>query len=60
MIKLKVTISLLIMLMVSSLSIGQMHIDSLYENKEEFLILSFVQEFDSLTQDALNTKIKNW
>jgi hypothetical protein len=37
-----------------------MHIDSLYENKEEFLILRKVVEFDSLSQEMIITKVKNW
>ena len=38
----------------------QISIDSFYTNKTDFLIYSVVLQFDSLSQDALNTKIKNW
>jgi len=41
-------------------SFSQFHIDSFYVNKTEFLMYSVVQEFDSLSQDQLNIKIKNW
>jgi len=41
-------------------SFGQMHVDTFYQNKSEYLIYSIVQEFDSMPQDVLNTKIKNW
>ena len=39
---------------------GQMHVDTFYQNKSEYLIYSIIQEFDSMPQDVLNTKIKNW
>jgi hypothetical protein len=41
-------------------AIGQMHVDTFYQNKSEYLIYSIIEEFDSLPQDVLNTKIKNW
>jgi hypothetical protein len=47
-------------LLMSSMIFGQLHIDTFYQNKNEFLIYSIVKEFDSLPQDVLNTKVKNW
>ena len=38
----------------------KLHIDSFYSNKSEYLIYSEIYEFDSLSQEDLNTKIKNW
>ena len=38
----------------------KLHIDSLYENKEENLIISRVLEFEGLKKDELKTKVKNW
>jgi len=38
----------------------KLHIDSLYSNKSEYLIYGEIYEFDSLSQEDLNTKIKNW
>ena len=36
------------------------HIDSLYQDKTNYLIYITVESIDSLTQDQLITKIKNW
>jgi len=47
-------------LLMSSMIFGQLHIDTFYQNKNEFLIYSIVKEFDSLPQEVLNTKVKNW
>ena len=38
----------------------KLHIDSLYENKEENLIISRVLEFEGLKKEELKTKVKNW
>jgi hypothetical protein len=38
----------------------KLHIDSLYENKDEYLIISKVLEFEGLKKDELKTKVKNW
>ncbi len=38
----------------------KLHVDSFYSNKSEYLIYSEIYEFDSLSQEDLNTKIKNW
>jgi len=51
---------LLSLFVVSSLSFGQIHVDKFYENKDELLIYSVVQEFDSISIDDLNIKVKNW
>jgi hypothetical protein len=39
---------------------NKLSIDSLYENKEENLIISRVLEFDELKKEELKTKVKNW
>ena len=39
---------------------GKLPLDSLYENKEEYLIFSKVLEFEGLKKDELKTKVKNW
>ena len=39
---------------------NKLSIDSLYENKDENLILSKVIEFEGLKKDELKTKVKNW
>lgn len=53
-------IAMMLFMMVTTISFGQLHIDSLYDNKDELLIYSVVEEFDSLSQDVINTKVKNW
>ena len=45
---------------ISLISYGQLKIDSLYENKNEFLIYSKIVKFDSLSIAELNKRIKNW
>lgn len=47
-------------LLLSVESFGQIHIDSLYENKGEFLIYSKIQEFDSIPKSQFPKRIKNW
>ena len=37
-----------------------MHIDSLYENKNEFLLFSKIVQTDSLTKEQIIKNIKNW
>jgi hypothetical protein len=39
---------------------GKLPLDSLYENKDEYLIISKVLEFEGLKKDELKTKVKNW
>ena len=64
----KIIITLLPFLLLSIISNSQspllvnnkLHIDSLYENKEENLIISRVLEFDGLKKEELKTKVKNW
>lgn len=53
-------ITTMLFVMLTTVSFSQLHIDSLYENKDELLIYSVVGEFDSLSQDVINTKVKNW
>ena len=36
------------------------HIDSLYQDKTYYLIYNTLESIDSITQDQLITKIKNW
>jgi hypothetical protein len=48
------------LLLLSTTAYSQYHIDSLYQNLENNLLYSVVQDYDSLTQDVLNTKVKNW
>ena len=38
----------------------KLHIDSLYENKDDYLIISKILEFEGLKKDDLKTKVKNW
>jgi hypothetical protein len=57
---LKNTIATLLISLVSLTSYGQMYIDEFYQKSDELLIHSIVYEFDSLSQDELNVKIKNW
>lgn len=46
--------------LLTNASYSQYHVDSLYDNKDKFLIYSQVEKFDSLSEDMLSTKIKNW
>jgi hypothetical protein len=59
----KTTLNFLLILFLSSKSFGQntsLPIDSLYENKDEFLIYTKIQEFDSISKSQFPQKIKNW
>ncbi|MEX2437149.1 MAG: hypothetical protein WD509_01045, partial [Candidatus Paceibacterota bacterium] len=53
------TITVLISL-TSILSFGQIQIDEFYDNQEEYLIYSVVEELDSLNQEEIKNKVKNW
>ena len=53
-------ITMLLFTMLTTTIFSQLHVDSLYDNKNELLIYSVVQEFDSLSQDMINIKVKNW
>lgn len=61
---LKTIITTTLLFFSGSISFAQentkLHIDSFYSNKSEHLIYSEIYEFDSLSQEDLNTKIKNW
>lgn len=48
------------LLLLSTMAYSQYHIDSLYQDQESYLLYSVVQEYDSLSQEVLNTKVKNW
>lgn len=58
--KVKVMMMTLLMCLMTMSSFGQLHIDSFYIDKTQNLIYSEIQEFDSLSQEQLNTKVKNW
>jgi hypothetical protein len=53
-------ILMMLFVILSTNSFSQLHVDSLYDNKDELLIYSVIYEFDSLSQDVINTKVKNW
>lgn len=57
---LKVMMMTLMMCLMTIVSFGQLHIDSFYMDKTQNLIYSEIQEFDSLSQEQINTKVKNW
>jgi len=48
------------LLLLSTAVHSQYHIDSLYQNKDNNLLYSVVQDYDSVSLDVLNTKVKNW
>jgi hypothetical protein len=56
----KLMMMTLMMCLMTIVSFGQLHIDSFYMDKTQNLIYSEVQEFDSLSQEQLNIKVKNW
>jgi hypothetical protein len=56
----KSILTALIICLTSTTIFAQLQVDSFYNNKNEFLIYSVIEEFDSLTQEVLNVKIKNW
>lgn len=58
--KVKVMMMTLMMCLMTMTSFAQMHIDSFYMDKTQNLIYSEIQEFDSLSQEQLNIKVKNW
>jgi hypothetical protein len=57
---LKVMVMTLVMCLVTATSFGQMLIDSFYNDKNQYLIYSVVEEFDSMSQEQLSIKVKNW
>lgn len=54
------TIMIIFIMMLSKFAFSQMHIDSLYDNKDKLLIYSVVKDFDSLPQEFINNEVKNW
>ena len=52
---------LTILSLLSYLSVfGQLNIDSLYQNKKEYLIYSKIVSFDSIPANKIVTSVKNW
>jgi len=56
----KLLLGALLLLSTSLFSQSFYHIDSLYQDKTNYLIYNTLESIDSLTQDQLITKIKNW
>jgi len=56
----KLTFLTLMMCLITATSFGQMHIDSFYVDKTQNLIYSEIKELDSLTQEQISIKVKNW
>jgi len=57
---LKVMMMALTMSLVSLMSFGQLHIDDFYADKAQNIIYSEVYEFDSLSQEDIQMRVKNW
>lgn len=53
-------IIVMMLLLSTAISFGQLHIDSFYENKDELLIYSVVEDFDSISQEDIGIRVKNW
>jgi hypothetical protein len=57
---LKLMMITLMMCLITVVSFGQMQVDSFYQNKNEHLIYSQVEVLDSMSQDEINIKVRNW
>jgi hypothetical protein len=57
---LKLIIVTLILSLTSIFSNAQMHVDSFYLDKSEFLIYNVIEVLDSMSQEQIGIKTKNW
>lgn len=58
--KIKLFILTLMMCLITSMSFGQIHINEFYVERDNYLIHSVVEEFDSLPSNEILIKVKNW